>query len=107
MKEQPLRIAAGDPAAAVALLKQNGVRVLQRVGHSLIIEGELPPEIAAAVSTTVQIAPVEPLAEVPAQVADEQIAQLAFRQRQTEAFRRSKLQRPNRGESWDKIFERW
>ena len=107
MKEQLLRIIAGDPATAIALLKEKGVRVLQRVGNRLIIEGELTPKTAAEVSKVVQSAPVEPLAEVPAKVADEELGLLAFRHRQTEAFRRSKLKRTNEGEEWDKIFERW
>ena len=106
MKEQLLRIVEGDPADAIALLKQKGVRVLQRIGTRLIIEGELTPNIAAEVSKVVQPAPVEPLAEVPAKVADEELGLLAFRHRQTEAFRRSKLNRRDEGEPWDKVFER-
>ena len=107
MKEQLLKIVQGDPATATALLKEKGVRVLQRVGHRLIIEGELTPKIAAEVSKVVQTAPAEPLAEIPAKIADEEIGLLAFRHRQTEAFRRSKLKRANDGEPWDKVFERW
>jgi hypothetical protein len=107
MKEQLLRIVEGDPAAAIAVLKQKNVQVLQRVGNTLIIDGELTPKIAAEVSKIVQPTPVEPLAEIPAQVADEEIGILAARHRQTEMFRRSKLKRSNDGESWDKVFERW
>ena len=107
MKEQLLRIVEGDPAAAVALLKQMNVRVLQRVGNRLIIEGELTANIAAEVSKVVQPAPVEPLTEIPAQVADQEIGRLASRHRQTEVFRRAKLKRTNDGEPWDKVFERW
>ncbi len=107
MKEQLLRIVEGDPAAAIALLKEKGVRVLQRVGNRLIVEGELTPEIAAEVSNLVQRASVEPLAEVPAKVADEEIGLLALRHRQTEAFRQSKRKRATEGEEWDKVFERW
>lgn len=107
MKEQLLRIVEGDPAAAIALLKEKGVRVLQRVGNKLIIEGELTPQIASEVSKVVQSAPVEPLAKVPAKVADEEIGELASRLRQTEAFRRSKRKRATEGEEWDKVFEKW
>jgi len=107
MKEQLLSIVEGDPAAAVALLKQKNVRVLQRVGSRLIIEGELTANIAAEVSKVVQQAPVDPLTEMPAQVADHEIGLLASRHRQTEVFRRSKLKRANDGEPWDKVFERW
>jgi hypothetical protein len=107
MKEQLLRIVAGDPAEAIALLKQKNVRVLQRVGNRLIIEGELTANIAAEVSKVVQPAPADPLARIPAEVADEEIGILASRHRQTEVFRRSKLRRANEGESWDKVFERW
>ena len=107
MNEQLLNIVEGDPAAAVALLKEKGVRVLQRVGKRLIIEGELTPNIAAEVSKVAQPAPVEPLAEVPAKVADNEIGLLAFRHRQTEAFRRSKRNRKDEGEPWDQIFQRW
>ena len=107
MKEQLLRIVAGDPAAAIALLKQRGVRVLQRVGNKLIIEGELTPKFATEVSKIVQPEPAEPLPAVPAKVADEEIGLLAFRHRQTEAFRRAKLKRATEGEEWDKVFERW
>lgn len=107
MKEQLLRIVEGDPAAAIALLKEKGVRVLQRVGNRLIIEGELTPEIAAEVSKVVQSAPVEPLAEEPAKVADKEIGPLALGYQQTEAFLRSKRQRTTEGEEWDKVFERW
>jgi hypothetical protein len=107
MKEQLLRIVEGDPAAAVALLKEKGVRVLQRLGNKLIIEGGLTPKIATEVSKVIQSAPVEPLAEVPAKVADEEIGLLAFRRRQTEAYRQSKLKRTNEDEPWNKVFERW
>lgn len=107
MKEQLLRIVDGDPAAATALLKEKGVRVLQRVGNRLIIEGELTPKIATEVSKVIRSAPVEPLGEIPAKVDDKEIGLLAFRRRQTEAFRRSKLKRTNEGEAWDKVFERW
>lgn len=107
MKEQLLRIVEGDPAAAIALLKQKNVGVLQRVGNRLIIDGELPANIAAEVSRVVQPAPVEPLAAIPAQVADEEIGLLASRHRQSEVFRRSKVKRANDGEPWDKVFERW
>lgn len=107
MKEQLLRIVDGDPAAAIATLKEKGVRVLQRVGNRVIIEGELTPKVAAEVSKVVQTAQVEPLAAVPAKIADEEIGQLAIRHRQTEAFRRSKRNRATEGEEWDKVFERW
>jgi hypothetical protein len=107
MKEQLLRIVEGDPTAAIALLKQKNVQVLQRVGNTLIVDGELTPNIAAEVSKVVQPTPVTPLAEIPAQVADEEIGILAARHRQTDTFRRSKLKRSNDGESWDKVFERW
>ena len=107
MNEQLLNIVEGDPAAAVALLKEKGVRVLQRVGNKLIVEGGLTPNIAAEVSKVVQSAPVQPLAEVPAKVADEEIGLLAFRLRQTEAFRQSKRNRKDQGEPWDQIFKRW
>lgn len=107
MKEQLLRIVEGDPAAAIATLKEKGVRVLQRVGNKVIIEGELTPKVAAEVSRVVQSAPAEPLAGVPAKIADEEIGQLAIRHRQTEAFRRSKRNRATEGEEWDKVFERW
>ncbi len=107
MKEQLLRIVEGDPAAAIATLKEKGVRVLQRVGNRVIIEGELTPKVAAEVSKVVQTAPVEPLAAVPAKIADEEIGLLAVRHRQTEAFRRSKRNRATEGEEWDKVFERW
>ena len=107
MKEQLLRIVEGDPAAAIATLKEKGVRVLQRVGNRVIIEGELTPKVAAEVSKVVQTAPVEPLTAVPAKVADEEIGLLAVRHRQTEAFRRSKRNRATEGEEWDKVFERW
>jgi hypothetical protein len=106
MKEQLLRIVEGDPVAATAMLREKGVRVLQRVGHSLIIEGELTPKIAAEVSNVVPSAPAKPLAQVPAKVADEEIGQLALRHRQTEAFRQSKRKRATEGEPWDKVFER-
>lgn len=106
MKEQLLRIVEGDPAAAIALLKQKRVQVLQRMGDSLIIAGELTPNIAAEVSKIVQPAPVEPLAEVPAKVADNELAELAFRHRQSEAFQQSKRNRRHEGERWDKVFER-
>jgi hypothetical protein len=107
MKEQLLRIVEGDPAAAIATLKEKGVRVLQRVGNRVIIEGELTPKVAAEVSKIVQSAPVEPLAAVPAKIADEEIGLLALRHRQTEAFRRSKRKRATEGEEWDKVFARW
>ncbi len=107
MKEQLLRIVEGDPAAVIALLKQKNVQVLQRVGNTLIIEGALTPQIAAEVSKVVQPTRVDPLADMPAQVADEEIGILASRHRQTEMFRRSKLKRANDGEPWDKVFERW
>lgn len=107
MKEQLLRIVEGDPAAAIATLKEKGVRVLQRVGNRVIIEGELTPKIAAELSKVVQSAPVEPLAAVPAKIADEEIGLLAIRHRQTEAFRRSKRNRATEGEEWDKVFARW
>jgi hypothetical protein len=107
MKEQLLRIVEGDPAAAVATLKEKGVRVLQRVGNRVIIEGELTPKVAAELSKVVQSAPVEPLAAVPAKIADEEIGLLAIRHRQTEAFRRSKRKRATEGEEWDKVFARW
>ena len=107
MKQQFLKIVEGDPTAAIALLEQKNVRVLQRVGHRLVIEGELSANVAAEVSKVVQPTSVDPLAETPAQIADEEIGILAFRHRQTEAFRRSKLKRTNEGESWDKVFERW
>ena len=57
------------------------MRVLQRVGNRLIIEGELTPKTAAEVAQVVQSAPVEPLTEVPAKVADEDLGLLAFRHR--------------------------
>ena len=107
MKEQLLRIVSGDPAAAIALLKERGVRVLQRVGNRLIIEGELSPKFANEVSKVVQPEPAQPLEQVPEKVADEEIGQLAARRRQSEAFRRSKLKRATEGEEWDKVFERW
>ena len=107
MNEQILKVVAGDPAAAIAMLKEKGVRVLQRVGNRLIIDGELTRKFAAEVSKVVQAEPAEPLAEVPANVADEEIGQLALRHSQTEAFRQSKRNRPNVGEQWDKILERW
>ena len=106
MKEQLLRIVEGDPAAAIALLKEKRVQVLQRMGSRLIIAGELTPNIAAEVSKVVQPAPVEPLSEVPAKVADNELGLLAFRHRQTEAFRQSKRNRRDDGEPWDKVFER-
>lgn len=107
MKEQLLRIVEGDPSAVVALLKEKGVRVLQRVGNRLIIEGELTPTIAAEVSNVVQSSPVEPLAKEPAKVADEEIGRLALGYRQSEEFHRSKRKRATEGEQWDKVFERW
>ncbi len=107
MKEQILEIIEGDPVAAIALLKEKRVQVLQRVGSRLIIAGELTPTIAAEVSKVVQPATVEPLAEVPAKIADNEIGLLAVRHRQTEAFRQSKLTRTNEGEPWDKVFESW
>ena len=107
MNEQLFKIVSGDPAAAIATLKEKGVRVLQRVGNRLIIDGELPPKIAAEVSKVVQSAPAEPLAKIPDKIADEEIGQLALRHRQTEAFRRSKRKRATEGEEWDKVFQRW
>ena len=53
MNEQLLRIVGGDPDAAIAMLKNRGVRVLQRMGNRLIIEGELKPKFAAEVSKVV------------------------------------------------------
>ena len=106
MTQQLLKIVSGDPAVAIATLKEKGVRVLQRVGNRLIIKGELTPKITAEVSQLVQSAPAEPLAAIPAKVADEEIGQLAFRHRQTEAFRQSKRKRATEGEQWDKVFER-
>jgi hypothetical protein len=107
MNEQLFKIVEGDPAAAIATLKEKGVRVLQRVGNRLIIDGELTPKIAAEVSKVVQRETVEPLAKVPDKIADEEIGLLAVRHRQTEAFRRSKRKRATEGEEWDKVFERW
>ena len=89
------------------MLKEKGVRVLQRVGNTLIIEGELTRKFAAEVSKVVQPTPAEAVVEVPNKVADEEIGQLALRHRQTEAFRQSKRSRANEGEDWDKVFERW
>lgn len=107
MNEQVLRIVEGDPAAIVAQLKERGVRVLQRVGNRLIIEGEFTSKMASELSKVVQSEPVEPLAKVPAKIADEEIGLAAFRHRHSDAFRQSKRKRETEGETWNKVFERW
>jgi hypothetical protein len=106
MKERLLKIVAGDPAKVIQRLKEKGVRVLHRFGDTIVVEGELSPQLTTEFLSSTRAIPTEPLAEAPADASDEEVALLAFRLRQTEAFRRSKAKRATEGEDWGTIFER-
>lgn len=106
MKERLLKIVEGDPAAVAQLLKEKGVRVLHRFGDILVVEGETAPDLTAEVLRFTRAIPDELLVEASADAGDEDVALLAFRLRQTEAFRRSKAKRATEGEDWGTIFER-
>ncbi|MBI3940202.1 MAG: hypothetical protein HY315_05160 [Acidobacteria bacterium] len=106
MAEHLLKIVDGDPAEVVQRLKEKGARVLHRFGDTLVVEGAPAPEITAEVLRFTRAVAVEPLVEAPAEASDAEVAWLAFRLRQTEHFRRSKMERVTEGEDWGLIFER-
>jgi hypothetical protein len=106
MKEQLLKIVGKDPAEAVQALKDKGVQVLHRTGDTVIVEGDLPPNLAGEIAGFTRVIAAEPAAGTSAAANDRDLHSLAFRLRQTEAFRRSKLKRVTEGEDWGEIFKR-
>lgn len=105
MKEHLRKVVNGEPTAVVEMLRLNGVRVLHRFGDTLVVEGDPVPDLPGDTRRATQAVRVDALTEAPAQLRDEDIGLLAYRLRQTEAYRRTKEQRPDVGEDWGVIFD--
>lgn len=105
MKEHLRKVVNGEPTAVVEMLRRNGVRVLHRFGDTLVVEGDSVPELPGDTQRATQAVRVDALTETPAQLRDEDIGLLAYRLRQTAAYRRAKEQRPDVGEDWGVIFD--
>ncbi|MBL8398256.1 MAG: hypothetical protein JNL84_08960 [Candidatus Accumulibacter sp.] len=106
MKEHLRKVVQGRPEEAIALLRRRGVRVLHRFGDTLVVEGESVSDPTGEVECATRAVTVEPLAAVPAELRDEDLALLAHRLRLSEGYRRAKERRPDVGEDWDVIFHR-
>jgi hypothetical protein len=90
------RVADGD---ALERLRAAGARILHRLPGGVVLREPLERAVEG-------VTPVETPAQVkiPARVRAEEIGELAFALRKTEAYRARKAQRPHVGASMDEII---